>query len=216
MRFTLTDMARCLEEQTGLFKESDWYPLSCVTPFPRFISALTGDTAPNTTCHPHCSLGTLVYVDERDGSCIPITRFVDTEGLLTEMNRQAEIIEGSKLKFFKKTKAFLALKKYFKGDSAPKGFSFDEFIFSLDGLMDKEIGRSESTERNPIKLIFVAGMHFMDAYNYEVERVKRCVIHYATPDGLLYPFCTYNSGPCFREQVERSHSIPWNRGGGRS
>ena len=41
----------------------------------------------------------------------------------------------------------------------------------------------------------VAGMHFMDSYNYDVERVKRCVIHYAAPNGLLYPFCSYNSGP---------------------
>jgi 7,8-dihydro-6-hydroxymethylpterin dimethyltransferase len=35
----------------------------------------------------------------------------------------------------------------------------------------------------------VAGMHFMDLYNYDVERVKRCVIHYAAPNGLIYPFC---------------------------
>ena len=32
------------------------------------------------------------------------------------------------------------------------------------------------------------------------ERVKRCVIYYPTPGGVIYPFCTYNSGPCFREK----------------
>ena len=53
-------------------------------------------------------------------------------------------------------------------------------------------------------------MHFQDAYNYDIERVKRCVIHYATPDGKLYPFCTYNSGPCYREKIERQFSIPWD------
>ncbi len=41
----------------------------------------------------------------------------------------------------------------------------------------------------------LAGMHFMDSYNYDVERVKRCVIHYAAPNGRIYPFCAYNSGP---------------------
>jgi uncharacterized radical SAM superfamily Fe-S cluster-containing enzyme len=41
-----------------------------------------------------------------------------------------------------------------------------------------------------------------------VERVKRCVIHYAAPDGMVYPFCAYNSGPTFRERVERQFSIP--------
>jgi uncharacterized radical SAM superfamily Fe-S cluster-containing enzyme len=51
-------------------------------------------------------------------------------------------------------------------------------------------------------------MHFMDAYNYDVERVKRCVIHYAAPDGRIYPFCAYNSGPVFRERVEKQFAIP--------
>jgi uncharacterized radical SAM superfamily Fe-S cluster-containing enzyme len=54
-------------------------------------------------------------------------------------------------------------------------------------------------------------MHFMDAYNYDVERVKRCVIHYAAPNGLLYPFCAYNSGPCYREHIEKKYSIPFEK-----
>jgi hypothetical protein len=51
-------------------------------------------------------------------------------------------------------------------------------------------------------------MHFMDAYNYDINRVKRCVIHYTAPNGLVYPFCTYNSGPCFREKIEKQYSVP--------
>jgi uncharacterized radical SAM superfamily Fe-S cluster-containing enzyme len=41
-----------------------------------------------------------------------------------------------------------------------------------------------------------------------VERVKRCVIHYSAPDGKIYPFCAYNSGPCFRDKVEKNFSVP--------
>jgi len=37
--------------------------------------------------------------------------------------------------------------------------------------------------------------------------VKRCVIHYAAPNGLLYPFCSYNSGPVFRDKIERKYSV---------
>jgi hypothetical protein len=54
-------------------------------------------------------------------------------------------------------------------------------------------------------------MHFMDSYNYDVERVKRCVIHYAAPNGRIYPFCAYNSGPVYRERVEREFSVPLER-----
>ena len=41
------------------------------------------------------------------------------------------------------------------------------------------------------------------AYNYDVERAKRCVILYSTPAGV-FPFCTYNCGPSYRRFVERS------------
>jgi len=27
---------------------------------------------------------------------------------------------------------------------------------------------------------------------------------------MVYPFCTYNSGPCFREKVEREFSAPFD------
>jgi hypothetical protein len=35
------------------------------------------------------------------------------------------------------------------------------------------------------------------------------VIHYSAPNGLIYPFCTYNSGPTFRERIERQFSFPF-------
>jgi len=40
---------------------------------------------------------------------------------------------------------------------------------------------------------FSIGYHgMMDAYNIDLERVRRCCIHRLTPDGLLIPFCLYN------------------------
>ena len=50
-----------------------------------------------------------------------------------------------------------------------------------------------------------AGMHFMDAYNYDLERLRRCVIPYATPEGI-FPFCAYNAGPTYRTLVEQLHA----------
>jgi uncharacterized radical SAM superfamily Fe-S cluster-containing enzyme len=51
------------------------------------------------------------------------------------------------------------------------------------------------------------GMHFMDRYNYDTERVRRCVIQYSTPDGI-YPFCTINCGPTYRPYIEAMHARP--------
>ncbi len=49
-------------------------------------------------------------------------------------------------------------------------------------------------------------MHFMDRYNYDTERIKRCVIQYSTPDGF-YPFCTINGGPTYRPFIEEMYSV---------
>jgi uncharacterized radical SAM superfamily Fe-S cluster-containing enzyme len=51
-------------------------------------------------------------------------------------------------------------------------------------------------------------MHFQDSYNYDIERVKRCCIHYVVPDGRIIPFCAYNSGPTYRTQIESKFSTP--------
>jgi len=79
---------------------------------------------------------------------------------------------------------------------------------SLDGYRSKEVARQKNWQETLYPTIFVAGMHFMDHYNYDVERVKRCVVHYSCQDGKIYPFCSYNAGPYFREKIEGQHQIP--------
>jgi hypothetical protein len=51
-------------------------------------------------------------------------------------------------------------------------------------------------------------MHFMDPYNYDVDRVERCDIHYAMPDGRVVPFCSFNVIPeLYRDRVQRKYSM---------
>jgi uncharacterized radical SAM superfamily Fe-S cluster-containing enzyme len=58
----------------------------------------------------------------------------------------------------------------------------------------------------------------MDKYNYDVERVKRCCIPYAMPDGSLVPFCAFNIFPeLYRDKVQKKFSTPlkeWKRKNG--
>jgi hypothetical protein len=54
-------------------------------------------------------------------------------------------------------------------------------------------------------------MHFQDLYNWDIERVKRCAVHYATPDGKIIPFCTFNVIPTmYRDRIQREFSVPIN------
>ena len=63
--------------------------------------------------------------------------------------------------------------------------------------------RSETLHEQHLML---SSMHFMDPYNFDLERVQRCVIHYAVPDGRIIPFCTMNS--IHRADVEKKLGIP--------
>ncbi|MCX8172141.1 MAG: radical SAM protein, partial [Archaeoglobaceae archaeon] len=59
------------------------------------------------------------------------------------------------------------------------------------------------------KSILLAIMHFQDLYNYDLARVERCLIHYASPDGRIIPFCTYNVFPeIYRDKIHREFGIP--------
>jgi len=208
-RFTLADFAHAVKEQTGIADPyEDWFPLSCVTPFSKLISALRGDETTTLSCHPHCSVGTYLFVDQ-NRKAVPVTQFVDVGPMLQDMDMLARKAGTKRIKFFTKLSAWNSLRKHFHQDRAPEGLTFQKFLQTLQGMTDKKYGRGEHESKGfTYRTLMLAGMHFMDSYNYDVERVKRCVIHYAAPNGLIYPFCAYNSDPVYRERVEKEFSVP--------
>jgi len=205
-RYTLTDLAHDVARQAGIGDPyEDWFPLACVQPFTRLVAAIRGQPNIVMSCHPHCALGTYLFVG-RDGRAVPIPQFFDLQGLLDDMWRLAEKAEAGGVKVFQKAQAFLALRRHWRQERAPAGMTFEGWLQALNGMVDKTLGRGEGG-RNNFRSLLVAGMHFMDRYNYETDRTRRCVIHYAAPDGRLYPFCTYNAGPTYRRAVERKYAV---------
>ena len=209
-RFTLSDFAHAVQQQTGIADPyQDWFPLSCVTPFSKLSGALRGEEITTLSCHPHCSLGTYLFVDQ-DRKAVPVTRFVDVGPMLQQMDMLARKAGKRRVQLFTRLQAWNNLRKFFHEEKAPPGLTFTKFLQTLQGLTDKRLGRGENEKKGyTYRTLMLAGMHFMDSYNYDVERVKRCVIHYAAPNGLIYPFCAYNSGPVFRERIEREFSVPF-------
>jgi uncharacterized radical SAM superfamily Fe-S cluster-containing enzyme len=211
-RFTQSDFAHAVHQQTGICDPyTDWFPLSCVTPFSKLASALRGELTTHLSCLPHCSLGTYLFVSPKK-EAVPVTRFIDVGAMLQDMDMLSRKAGAARIKLFSKIGAWNSLRKHFHEDRAPEGLTFTKFLETLQGLMDKRYGRGDSEKQGfTYKTLMVAGMHFMDHYNYDVERVKRCVIHYAAPDGRIYPFCAYNGGPTFREKIEKQFSTPFEK-----
>ncbi len=217
-RFTISDLADRLEKQTGFVKKYDFYPVPFVAPISYMASVVTGKNKVAFTSHPHCGVATFLYIDDK-GKVTPINRFVDVDGMLGKMNELGDRASGFMaqmlLKAAKKFKSEESKKKslmksfnkyfgqYIDYDKLPDGLNLEEIIMSLIST-----GNREPLSDFTWKLLMVGGMHFQDAYNYDVDRVSRCVIHYAVPDGRIIPFCAYNGGPTYREEIEQKFSVP--------
>ena len=206
-RYTLSDLARDIERQTGYLKAlEDWYPLSVTSPFSKLLSAIWKYSVMKITSHADCGIGSYIFVHSKTKSVTPITKLIDIEGFTLDLNNLVK----QKISHIRSLTALSAqhlLRKHFREEEAKDGMTPEICLELFQGVVDKEAQKRVDLIYN-WNMLLVGGMHFQDSYNYNVDRVKRCAIHYAAPNGRLYPFCTYNSGPVFREKIERQFSMP--------
>ncbi len=210
-RFTLSDLARAVSEQTGYTTMDDWYPVPVVAPISKFASVLLGENKVTFTTHPHCGIATYLFQDA-DGEVVPFPRFVDVGEFSVELDRISDKAEEARFKKLYATRLVGLLNETVDESKMPKGMTKSSFVNMIrDVMSDKS---KETLADFSWKMMLVSGMHFQDCYNYDIERTRRCGVHYMTPDLKAVPFCAYNSGPEFRKGVEAKFSVPleeWKR-----
>ena len=192
MRITIPDFMRLVEEQTdGKIKVSDFYPVPTVVPISRAVSALRDKNYVEFTAHPHCGMATYAFVEGDD--LIPINRYGNVDKFIKSMEKvYDEASKGHKRKAKLRLVGTLRHIKF--------------------GLLRKYLlpilrtGSYESLGNLHRKMLLISSMHFMDPYNFDLERVQRCCIHYAVPDGRIIPFCTMNS--IHRTKIEEKLGTP--------
>ena len=220
-RYTITHLALDIEKQTdGIVPRNNWLPLGCTQPLSRISEALSGVPAFFVSCHPDCGGGGYLFINPEDKTEIKaLSEFFDLKQALLDLQKLSEKLTKRRTKswykLLKKTglaksanlmggvSTLSILKKHFDKSKAPTGLTMKRLLGVIDGYKDTKRGRQEEAEKTfSYNTVFIAGMHFQDKYNYDTERVSRCVIHQSAPDGKMYPFCSYNSGPYHREHVE--------------
>ena len=192
MRITIPDFTRLCEEQTdGKIKVSDFYPVPVVVPISKAAGALKNKRYPEFTVHPHCGTATYIFVE--DGEIVPITKYGNIEKLIESMNKvYEEAVKGHERRAKLRLIGALRHVKF--------------------GLMRKYLlpivrsGSYKALGDLHRKMLMISAMHFMDPYNFDLERVQRCCIHYAVPGGKIIPFCTMNA--IHRPKIERQLGIP--------
>jgi hypothetical protein len=208
-RYTLGDLAHDLAACSGADLQRDFFPLNFMTPLSRIMQTVDGKPKIRPSCHSDCAFGSYFFVTP-DRQAIPVPKLFDIVRLMGRFNELAARIERerpSALANWKDkldiTLAFLGSYRWSERDFRVTPF---RFLHALRGMTNKGVGRGAPGQKT-YRTLMAAGMHFMDRYNFDTERIKRCVILYSTPDGM-YPFCTINGGPTYRPYLEKMIARP--------
>ena len=192
MRITIPDWMKLVEEQTNRqIKVSDFYPVPTVVPVSRAVGALKNKRYVEFTAHPHCGMATYVFIE--NGKMLPITKYANVDKFIESMRKVYEEIEKGHSARAKMR--LIGVLRYIKFSMLRK------YIWPV-----LKTGSYKALGDLHRKMLMISAMHFMDPYNFDLERVQRCCIHYAIPDGRIIPFCTMNS--IHRPKIEKALGIP--------
>jgi len=179
-----------VESQTqGQITTTDFFPMSVMVSPIMIMRKFMKKPWPLFSCSPQCGVVNWMYVS-RSGNIIPINHFVDFEKFFRSIQKTAKSVE-SKGRFSLLSTLFFAAMQSLNWPLVTKEIGFFTLMKTILKTHISPTYQSLGTLR---RRIFLLGcMAFMDQYSFDVNRVKRCVVHYVTPDLKIIPFCAYNN-----------------------
>lgn len=205
-RVTIPDAIQAIEEQTdGQVPADAWYPIPSVLPVSEFSELWQDNSLYELSNHFACGMATYVYVDGDE--LVPITDFFDVEAFLRALEELADRFDAPLSKLGRARVGALLAWELFHGldrSAQPDDVRLGRWLFEAitEGTYEGLVEFHENA-------LFLGMMHFMDPYNYDLDRVEQCDIHYAMPDGTVVPFCAHNVLPgLYRDAVQAKYSTP--------
>jgi len=205
MRITIPEVIENIEKHTkGQIRADDFYPVPTVSSITDFVEAITKKPQYLLSAHFACGMATYVFND--NGKMIALPQFVDVEGLMEYLEEKSKEIKSGKSKFWVGLKMLKDINRFIDEKKKPKGFALSKILYNA--LMKHDYDALGDFHH---KSLFVGMMHFQDLYNYDIERVERCCIHYAMTDGRIIPFCAFNVIPeWYRDKQQKSQGISFS------
>ncbi|MGM0469899.1 MAG: tetraether lipid synthase Tes [Promethearchaeati archaeon] len=222
IRITNADVIKEVDKQTNgkVGIENAWYPLSTIVELGRIIAYLADVEPVEFTCHPDCGFATYLVVDPDTDQMVPIMEYFDPLKIVNFANKFWEKIKNKEKEPI----------KFFENILGEAGAPLDKGLNWLDKqqLRARFLAGMLQYTKKPGKLmemftrillngewesisafthgsLLIGSMHFQDAYNMDIERTSRCIVHFgvAMPDGSVFesPFCTMNT--LHRPRIEK-------------
>ncbi|MBE0512485.1 radical SAM protein [Candidatus Bathyarchaeota archaeon] len=198
-------LAKRIEEQTaGKISEKDLFPVSLMVPPIKVMSNFVAKSWPLFTPTPYCGLWNWVLISKQsNGLFTPINRFLNFDVFMSDLNainRTSNNQRIGKISIYLKL-LFTALRSLDWRKIQQEAGLINTVKMLIKIHTKPSYGSLGDIRR---RLLLIGCMAFMDPYNFDIERAKRCVIHYVTPDLRLIPFCAYNI--FYRSQIEQMYS----------
>jgi len=193
--------AEDVENQTrGEIKTTDLFPMSIMTSPIKIMRKFMQKPWPLFSCSPQCGIVNWIYVSKR-GKMIPINHFVNFERFFNTIRKTAETAE-SKGKISLLSSLFMASMVSMNMVLVTKEVGI---LTLMNSIIKMHISPSYQSLGKIRRRIFLLGcMAFMDSWNFDVNRARRCVVHYLTPDEKIVPFCAYNN--VHRVAIEKAYA----------
>ena len=217
-----------------------FYPIATTAKMTRFLSWSDDVPEFSMTSHKDCGFATISVVND-DDEFEPIENFFKADGLIKWSNKvydmviNKEVPKPTGLLGDFDLGQFGAMAKTignFIDDMTDLGYRQMMKAYYLAGaaryVKNPQRVLNTKTYQSFLKLVFspslesagnflqtrnlmISAMHFQDAYNFDLERVKRCLVHYGVidpddPNNVLeIPFCAMNTvhRPSIEEKLAR-------------
>ena len=239
LRYTTSDLKHAINEHTnGGIKR--FYPIATTAKFTKLLAWFDDVPEFGMTSHQDCGFATIIVVNDK-GEWEPIENFFDAEGLIKWANNVYDMVHDKKVPKPTGLLGSINLEEYgglastigkFVDDITSLGYKQMMKAYFFAGLLKyiKNPGKilSSKTYQSFAKLVFapnlataanflhsknlmISAMHFQDAYNFDLNRVKRCLVHYGVIDPDDHskvreiPFCAMNT--VHRETIEQALAL---------
>ncbi len=199
--YNIADLLKDIKEQINI-DEKNFFAVPTVIPISKFIAALKKKPQAEFGAHPLCGMASYLFI--KNGKIYPLPEFIDIEGFIEFIKQKTKKVENGKkiARFFVYISIWKNMKKFINKKKAPEGFNMTKIIFEIMK------GNFSALAKFHLNALYIGAMRFQDAWTMDHERLRRCCIHFCSPDGRIIPFCSYNTFPKYRKEIEKQFGIP--------
>ncbi|MBN1216678.1 MAG: radical SAM protein [Candidatus Lokiarchaeota archaeon] len=239
LRFTTSDLKIAINKHTN-GALTKFYPIATTAKLTKLLAWFDNKPEWSMLSHKDCGFATICIINEK-GEWEPIENFFNVEGLIKwsnkiynmvynkEVPKPSNWIKGLDLSnlgsFSDKISSFVdnvtnigyrqTMKAYFFAGLAKYVKNPQKILTSKTYQSFAKLVLNPSLESAGNFLhtrnLLISAMHFQDAYNFDLDRVKRCLVHYGVIDPedptkvREIPFCAMNT--VHRADIEKKLAL---------